>query len=257
MRIATFNANSIRTRLDTVCAWLREHAPDILAIQETKVTDDLFPAAAFEAMGYTAVFRGEKAYNGVAIVSRNAPDAVRYGFDDGRPADATRLLRARFGDLWIVNTYVPQGREIAHPMYARKIEWFSRLLGLFAREHDTGSPVLWLGDLNVARTPDDLHDPGSHADHVCFHRAVREAFERVLAWGFDDVFRQFHRGPGHFTFYDYRAPHALERGRGWRIDYLLATAPLAKQARDAFIDLAPRRAPRPSDHTFLVGDFAR
>ncbi len=256
MRVATFNANSIRSRIEPTLAWLRTNKPDVLAVQETKVTDDLFPADAFAAEGYAAVFRGEKAYNGVAILSRQPPDEAIFGFDDGEePADETRLARARFGDLWIANTYVPQGRALGHPMFAYKLAWFARLRRLFARRHRPSEPLLWVGDLNVARAPEDLHDPKGNANHVCFHADARAAFEAVLDWGFEDVFRRFHAGPGHYTFHDYRVPRALERGRGWRVDYILATRPMAERARDCFIDLDPRRGPKPSDHTFLAADF--
>ncbi len=256
MIIATFNANSIRSRIDIVRAWLQRHEPDVLCLQETKVTDDLFPEAAFTEMGYNAVFRGQKSYNGVATLSRRPPDEVRAGFDDGGPADEPRLLRTRFGPLWILNTYVPQGREIAHAMYGYKLEWLSRIRRLLERDHSPDAPVIWTGDLNVARNPEDVYDSASKQNHVCHHADVRSAFEQVLSWGLTDVFRRFHPEPGQYTFYDYRAPGALQRNRGWRIDYILATAPLDEKARACFIDLEPRRAPKPSDHTFLVADFA-
>jgi exodeoxyribonuclease-3 len=256
VRIATFNANSIRARLETVRAWLESHRPDVLCVQETKVLDGLFPAEPLRAAGYHAAFRGEKAYNGVAILSRQAPDAVRAGFDDGGPADATRLLEARFGRVTVVDTYVPQGRELDHPMYAYKQEWFRRLRRRFDRDFRPADLVLWAGDLNVAREPIDVYDPASHGDHVCYHAAVRAAFEEALGWGFVDVFRRFHPGePDQYTFYDYRMPNALRHARGWRLDYLLASPALAAAARACAIDLEPRRAPQASDHTFLYADF--
>lgn len=255
MRIATFNANSIRARLDIVRAWLTVRQPDVLCLQETKVRDEQFPRAPFLEIGYQASFRGEKAYNGVAILSRKAPDELRWGFDDGGARDETRLIRARFGDVWVVNTYVPQGREIAHEMFRYKLEWFARLRRLFERDHAPDRPLVWTGDLNVARAPEDVYDSAGHQEHVCHHPDVRHAFDAVLSWGLEDVFRRFHPEAGQYTFFDYRQPAALPRNRGWRIDYILATKPLARNAKDCFIDLDPRRAPRPSDHTFLAADF--
>jgi exodeoxyribonuclease-3 len=256
VRIATFNANSIRSRLDTILAWCAKHRPDILCVQETKVQDGQFPAEAIRAAGWQVAFRGEKAYNGVAILSREVADEVAYGFDDGGPADEARLAVARFGDLSVVNTYVPQGREIDHEMFRYKIEWFRRLRALFERRFRPDQPVLWAGDLNVAREPIDVHDPASHTEHVCFHADARSAFAETIAWGFTDVFRRHHPEPGHYSFFDYRTIGAVKRGLGWRLDYLLATAPLAARSRAAFIDLEPRLAPKASDHTFVAGDFA-
>lgn len=255
MRLATFNANSIRSRLDALLAWGKANRPDVLCVQETKVRDEDFPAGPIEDAGWHVVFRGEKAYNGVAILSRRPAEDVWAGFDDGGPADETRLLGARFGDVQVVNAYVPQGRETNHPMYAYKLEWFARLRRLFDRRFRASAPLLWCGDLNVAREPIDLHSPGTHLDHVCYHQAARDAFERCLAWGFEDVYRRFHPGPGRFSFFDYRTPQAVRRGIGWRIDYLLASPGLAPRARDAWIDLEPRLAPKASDHTFVAADF--
>jgi exodeoxyribonuclease-3 len=255
MRIATFNANSIRSRLETVLSWAETNRPDVLCVQETKVRDEEFPLEPLRAAGWHAEFRGEKSYNGVAILSRRPPDETWAGFDDGGPADCTRLLAARFGALTVVNAYVPQGRSIDHEMYAYKLAWFARLRRLFDRRFRPDDPVLWCGDLNVAREPADLHSPETNADHVCYHEEVRRAFEQCLAWGFTDVYRRFHPEPGRFSFFDYRTPNAVDRGMGWRIDYLLASPALAGRARDAFIDLAPRRAPKASDHTFVAADF--
>lgn len=255
MKIATFNANSIRSRLDVIRAWLAQHRPDVLCVQETKVQDPEFPLAAFTEAGYHAAFRGEKSYNGVAILSRRAADAVQFGFDDGGPADGTRLVRAVFGNVTVLNTYVPQGREIDHAMYQYKLEWFRRVRAHLDRHCRPDGLVLWCGDLNVAAEPEDVHAPEEYAQHVCFHADVRKAFAECRAWGFADVFRKFHPEPGQYTFFDYRTIRAVQRKIGWRIDYLLATPALAARARQCEIDLAPRLADKPSDHTFLWAEF--
>ena len=255
MLISTFNANSIRSRLPAILAWIRKQQPDILCIQETKVQDHEFPLALFEQENLHVAFRGEKSYNGVAILSRQKPDTVTFGLDDGGPADETRFCHATFGPLHVLNTYVPQGREIDHPMYAYKLEWFRRVQAWLNRHLSPDTPLVWLGDLNVAPQPEDIHNAEKQANHVCYHEAVRQAFSDTCAWGFTDVFRLFHPEPGQFTFFDYRTPQAARRGLGWRIDHILATKPVADAAVDAFIDLEPRLQEKPSDHTFLCARF--
>lgn len=256
MRIATFNVNSIRARLEVVTAWLAQHRPDILCVQETKVQDADFPAAAFADAGYQTAFRGEKTYNGVAVLSRAPPTAVRFGFDDGGPADATRLAWVRFGSLHIVNTYVPQGRELDHPMFAYKLEWMARLRAFYERQFTTRQSVVWVGDMNVAPLAMDIHNPEKQEQDVCFHQSIRDAFAQTVGWGFADVFRRFHPEPGQYTFFDYRVAGAFARNLGWRVDHILASPPMAARATGAWIDRAPRAGPRPSDHVPLVADFA-
>lgn len=254
MRIATFNCNSIRSRLDTVLRWLADNTPDVLCLQETKVQDAEFPADAFRNAGWQIAFKGEKSYNGVAIVSKSEPEEVSFGLDS-EPADPPRLVHARFGQLHVVNTYVPQGREIEHAMYAYKLAWFARLKKYFQKHFTTATPLLWCGDLNVARHPIDVSNPETKTDHVCYHQAARDAFENVLAFGFTDLFRKHNPDLVDYSFYDYRAPFNPDQKRGWRIDYILATPPLAKKSVAAAIDIVPRIRPKPSDHCPLYVDF--
>jgi exodeoxyribonuclease-3 len=193
----------------------------------------------------------------VAIITKSKPKDVAVGLDDGGPADADRLIRCSLGGVHIVNTYVPQGRDVKLPVYQYKLEWLSRLAGFFERHYTTRKRVLWCGDLNVAPTDIDVHDPKRLEGHVCFNPEVRAAFQEVVGWGLVDVFRQHHADePGLFTFYDYRAPSALKRNKGWRIDHILATKPMARRCVACDVDLGPRRAERPSDHTVLIAEFA-
>lgn len=254
MKIATFNCNSVRSRLDAVLGWLAEQSPDYLCLQETKTQDAEFPAEAFTSAGWSVVFKGEKSYNGVAIVSKKPADEVSFGLDTA-PADEPRLVHARYGPVHVINTYVPQGRDIEHPMYAYKLEWFARLRRYFEKRFSPLDPVLWCGDLNVARHPIDVTNPETKAGHVCYHEAVREAFEKTLSFGFTDLFRQHHPDRVDYSFYDYRVPFDPGRKRGWRIDYVLATEPLARKSVKAWIDLAPRSRPKPSDHVPLVAEL--
>ena len=255
MKVATFNVNSIRSRLDTVVGWLATHKPDVLAVQETKTTNDTFPHLALAATGYEVVFHGETGYNGVALLSRRKPTDVRFGFDDGEQADRDRLLVARIGPVHVVNTYIPQGRSIDNPMYRYKIQWLQRLRAHFERHFTPRQKVLWMGDLNVAPDPIDIYNSDQQKNHVAFHEDVRHAFAQTLDWGFVDVFRKHRPEAGQYTFFDYRQKDSVTANKGWRVDHILATPALARTSRNAWVDMAPRRAPGSSDHTVVVAEF--
>lgn len=171
------------------------------------------------------------------------------------PADATRFLHAAFGPIHVINTYVPQGRDIAHPMYQYKLQWFQRLRSYFESHFSPRTRIVWLGDMNVAPLPIDIHNAHMQENHVCYHADARNAFSHALEWGFTDIFRKHHPEPEQYTFFDYRTRNAVARKMGWRVDHILATEPLAKTSVDSYIDLKPRMEQRPSDHTFLVAEF--
>jgi len=257
LKVATYNANSIRARMELILDWLCREAPDILCLQETKVQDEDFPAEPLREAGYYVVFRGQKAYAGVAIISRTEPEEVAFGFDDGDDPDGARLVRAVIRGIPVVNTYVPQGRSPDSPHFQCKLRWLERLRALFERHYTPEGPLLWMGDFNVAPEPIDVHDPKRLRHHVDFHPDARAALQRVKEWGFVDIFRLHHpEEPGQYTFWDYRVRGALERGLGWRVDHIWSTEPLAHRSTWAWIDVGARRAKRPSDHTFLVAEFA-
>jgi len=256
-KVATFNANSIRSRLPLVLEWLSRKRPDVLCLQETKVPDPEFPVEAFREAGYQVVFRGEKRGAGVAIASLAEPEEVSFGLDDGGPPDEARLIRATIAGIPIVNTYVPQGRSPDHEMFRYKLKWLARLRDFFDRHFSPEEPLIWCGDFNVAPEEIDVHNPVRLRNHVDFHPEARAALERLRKWGFVDVFRKHHPGePGQYTFWDYRVKGALERNLGWRVDHIWATRPLAERSVAAWIDRDARRTERPSDHTFLVAEFA-
>ena len=255
MKIATFNVNSIRSRLDIVRAWLAANSPDVLCVQETKAPDDQFPAAAIRQAGYHVVFKGEKSYNGVALLSRAEPADVAFGLEDGQSPDETRLVCARIGPVHVVNTYVPQGRELDHPMYAYKLKWFGRLRKYFDRHFTPQMKVVWVGDLNIAPQAMDIHNAERQANHVCYHVDARRAFAHAVAWGFVDVFRKHHPEPGQYTFFDYRQKEGVRKNQGWRVDHILATRVLAEKSVAAWIDLQPRLDAKPSDHTPVMAEF--
>jgi len=255
MKIATFNANSLRARLDPVLGWLARHKPDVLCVQETKVQDIHFPAEAFAESGYNVCFKGMKAYNGVAIFSKERPEHVFHGLRDDLEPDEPRLLHVVINGIHILNTYVPQGYLIDSPKYAYKLAWFKRLRNYFEKHLDPQKPAIWCGDMNVAPLPMDVHHPEKHEDHVCFHKDARLAYQQALEWGFSDVFRRLFPDKQQFTFFDYRFPQSVSSNRGWRIDHILATERLAGRCTHVEVDLEPRLAPRASDHTFLWAQF--
>ena len=256
-RIATFNVNSVRSRLPIVLDWLAARRPDVLCLQETKVEDLHFPATPFEEAGYHVAFRGQKRWNGVAIVSRSVPESVAYGFGDGGQEEEARMIRAICGGIHLINTYVPQGRSPEDEQFAHKLGWFRRIGELLRRAYSPDDPVVWCGDLNHAPDPMDVHDPEALRGNVCFHPEVDRVYREVLAWGLEDVFRRHCAEPNQFSFFDYRIPNAAKRKLGWRLDHILATRPLADRSTASYIDLEPRLEPKPSDHTPVVAEFLR
>ena len=254
MKIASFNVNSLRVRLPIILEWLKIHQPDILCVQETKVQDVDFPAAAFDNTGYEYVFKGQKSYNGVAVFSKSKIKNARFGFDD-EPKDQPRLIRAKIGRINIVNTYVPQGYQPDSEKFQYKLNWFKRLQKLFEKNFKSTDHVLWVGDLNVAPLPIDVYDPIALAGHVCFCPEVTESLNKVMQWGFVDVFRKHCSEADHYTFWDYQMRGSFKRNLGWRLDHIMATKPLARKCTACYIDKKPRVAERPSDHTPIIAEF--
>jgi exodeoxyribonuclease-3 len=256
LKIATYNVNSIRSRLHIIIPWLERNRPTIFCMQETKVEDERFPATEFEGAGYHVIFKGEKQYNGVAIASLERPEEVSFGLDDGGPADGDRLISGVFSGIAVVNTYVPQGYDRESPRFQYKLRWFKRLREFFAKHYSPKELLIWCGDLNVAPEEIDVHNPKRILGHVCFNPEVWEGLASVKSWGLVDMFRKHHPNePGQYTFFDYRVPKAVERGLGWRVDHILATPPLADKSKSCSIDMNPRIAEKPSDHTIVVAEF--
>ena len=254
MKVASFNVNSLRVRLGLLLAWLAEHQPDILCVQETKIQDIDFPADAFEKTGYKYAFKGQKSYNGVAIFSRSQISNAEFGFND-EPKDQARLIKAEINGIAIVNTYIPQGYLPESEKFEYKLNWFNRLRRYFDKNFKPTDPVIWVGDFNVAPEPIDVYDPQRLSEHVCFCPEVTDALNEVMQWGFVDVFRKHCSEPGQYTFWDYRMRNSVSRNLGWRLDHIMATEPLAKKSIDCYIDKKPRLAERPSDHTPIVAEF--
>jgi exodeoxyribonuclease III len=254
MKIATYNVNSIRRRLPLVLEWLELNKPDVLCLQETKVQDQDFPAREFMDAGYHASFRGMKSYNGVATLTRQPAERVIHGLVEGPDNEDCRILQTVVNGIPIINTYVPQGSSITSEKYAFKLAWFERVRNYFETHLDPSLPAIWLGDLNIAPEPIDVYHPDRRVNDVDFHIDARNAFKQVVSWGFVDVFRKLHPDRVQYTYWDYFR-NAFERNFGWRIDHILATAPLAERCTAADVDLAPRQAPGASDHTVVWAEF--
>jgi exodeoxyribonuclease-3 len=254
-KIATYNVNSIRSRLHIVIPWLRENRPDALCMQETKVEDEKFPVKDFEGIGYYVTFSGKQRYNGVAIASLEKPGIVRCGLDDD-PPDTDRLIMGVFSDVTVLNLYVPQGRDIESQYFLYKLRWFERLRGYLERNCSPEGLLVCCGDINVAAEEIDVHSPDRLKRHVDFAPEIREAFDMLKSWGLVDVFRKHHPGEkNQYSFFDYRIKGAIERGLGWRVDHILATPSMAEKSIDCSIDINPRLAEKPSDHTVMVAEF--
>ena len=254
MKVATYNVNSIRKRLPLVLDWLALHQPDVMCLQETKVQDPDFPVDILRDAGYHAAFRGMKGYNGVATLTRTPPEEVIHGLHERADNEDVRILQTVVNGVRIVNTYIPQGSSITSDKYVFKLEWFQRLQRYFKENLNPEEPAIWLGDLNVAPEPIDVYHPDRRGNDPDFHIDARNSFKATVAWGFIDVFRQLHPDQIQYTYWDYFR-NAFGNNWGWRIDHILATAPLAAVCEQAEVDLKPRRAADPSDHTVVWAEF--
>ncbi len=272
LKIATFNVNSVKSRLPVLAEWFREEGvPDILCLQETKCRDEEFPEAFFEEYYRHRAFCGMKSYNGVAVLSRVEPDEVSFGLNDGElrafgpgdeegaakraAAEPMRVALARFGGLRVLNTYIPQGKEIEAPDYRYKLRFIARVRALLERRCSPDEKVVWVGDLNVAPTDMDVTNPKNKKNHVCFHEDVKKALSGAMEWGLVDIFREHLPCEGEYTFWDYRVKDSLARNIGWRIDHVLGTRSAAALCRSVRVERRLRALERPSDHTAVTAEF--
>jgi exodeoxyribonuclease-3 len=267
VRIATWNVNSLKARLDKVTWWLERARPDILLMQETKLADSEAPVDVFRRAGYELAHHGEGRWNGVAIASRCGIEDVVTNFGealrpartddvgDDEPFAEARMVSALCGGIRVVCLYAPNGRIVGSVFYEAKLAWFDRLARWLAEAMDPGEPLVLGGDLNVAPADIDVWD--ARACHGGTHVSgpERKAFARLCEWGLVDVYRRHHPEPGRYTWWDYRAGN-FHKNFGMRIDHLLLSAPLAGRAVWAEIDREARKGkPIPSDHAPLVIDL--
>jgi len=267
MRIATWNVNSLKARLEKVTWWLERARPDVLLMQETKLADDDIPRELFQSAGYELVHHGEGRWNGVAIASRVAVSDIVPNFgeplrpartpdvSDDEPLAEARMLSAVCGGLRIVTIYAPNGRVVGSPFYQAKLMWFERLARWLKEAADPGRPMVLGGDFNVAPADADVWDPKACHGGTHVSEPERQAFGRLRDWGLTDAYRLHHAEPGRYTWWDYRAGN-FHKNFGMRIDHLLVTAPVAKRTVWAEIDREARKGkPVPSDHAPLVIDL--
>jgi exodeoxyribonuclease-3 len=246
MKIASWNVNSIRMRLERVVAWLGQHAPDVLCMQETKVEDDKFPVDAFESAGYRVAFAGQKSYSGVAIAAREPIAGVARGW-----ADDARVIAGTVRGVRIASVYVPNGKHVEHEDFAAKLAWLGRLRRWLDDTAQPAQPFALCGDFNVARDDRDVHDPAAWEGQNMCSAPERAALENVLAWGLRDAFRELHPEPGFYSWWDYRML-GFPKNRGLRIDYAFVTQPLRERLVAASIDRNARKGSKPSDHAPVV-----
>jgi exodeoxyribonuclease-3 len=267
MRIATWNVNSLKARLEKVTWWLERARPDVLMMQETKLADSEAPALVFRSIGYELAHHGEGGWNGVAIASLSRIDDVVTNFGEPlRPAQTTdagddeplaeaRMLSAVCGGVRVVCLYAPNGRVVGSPFYVAKLAWFDRLSRWLAEAVKPSDPIVLGGDLNVAPEDVDVWDPRACHGGTHVSRPERQAFARLKEWGLVDVYRRHHAETGRYTWWDYRAGN-FHKNFGMRIDHLLASAPIADRTVWAEIDREARKGkPTPSDHAPLVIDL--
>ena len=263
MRIATWNVNSVRTRLEQVLAWLGTEQPEVLCLQETKVADELFPLAPFQALGYEAAISGQKAYNGVAILSRLPIEDVQVGFAALLPDDPEapglgeqkRVISAQIAGLRVLNLYVPNGSSLRSEKYAYKLEWLACLKRYLDAQETQGEHLVMVGDFNIALEARDIHDPARLNGGIMASEPERQALQAALGERLEDGFRLFEPESGHWSWWDYRTA-GWETGRGWRIDHIYLDAELRDHALGCTIDAPMRGNPQPSDHAPVIINLA-
>jgi len=253
VKIATWNVNSLRVRLGHVTEWLQRVEPDVLGLQETKLTDEHFPVAAFEDLGYRSVFSGQPTYNGVALLSREPAADVATELERFHDPEK-RVLAASFGDVRVLNLYVPNGQSVDSEKYEYKLDWLEALHAQLRNDLKRYGRVVAVGDFNIAPEDRDVHDPPAWRDKILCSPRERQAFARLLAAGYDDTFRLFDQPHRRFSWWDYRAG-AFRRNMGLRIDLILASRAMSALCTACSIDAGPRRLDRPSDHAPVLAEF--
>lgn len=245
-KLASWNVNSLKVRLDQVLKWLESSQVDVLAMQETKLQDEHFPATAFTDRGYHVVYSGQKTYNGVAIVSRFPVTDVLMDVSD-LDDPQRRILAVTVNGIRLIDLYVPNGAELTSDKYQYKLHWLQKVTAFIQQQLQIYSKVAVVGDFNIAPEDRDVHDPAEWQDCVLVSPAERQAFAELINLGLHDSFRQFEQEENAFSWWDYRAA-GFRRNRGLRIDHVLLSSELNALCRASIIDKEPRKAERPSDH---------
>ena len=259
MLIATWNVNSIRSRIDQVKEWLVENQPDILCLQETKVEDKDFPSEVFTNLGYKLSIKGQKSYNGVAIISRHSIDDVQIGFEDvilnnedaSHLSQQKRVISALINDIRIINVYVPNGSSLDSEKFNYKKKWITYLKIFLDKYLSSQYPICLLGDFNIAPEDKDIHNPEKFKGKIMASSIERKLLKHAIGDKLEDVFRIFEPGNNHWTWWNYRHS-AWEKNNGWRIDHIYVTEELLSRARSCWIDKNIRSNHKPSDHVPVI-----
>lgn len=255
MKIATWNINGINSRVQHVLDWCALNQPDVLCLQELKCVDSQFPRQKLKAAGFSYVeFHGEKAYNGVAILSKDRIYDPQKNFPDDQADAPRRLIGATIRGVRLVNVYAPHGTALGSDKFDFKLNWLKRLREYFDNNFDREEQVLLCGDLNVAPHELDVWKPSLWKDKMHFTKPEREALLHLKRWGFVDVFRQINDEAREYTWWDH-FHHSFEKDRGLRIDHIWASPRLAGRCIDCWIDKQPRGWEHPSDHAPVVAEF--
>jgi exodeoxyribonuclease-3 len=256
VRLATWNVNSLKARLERVEEWLALVQPDVLCLQETKLASSAIPSMALASLGYDVVDHSEGRWNGVAILSKVGIEHVQAGFGtDGELDREARFLTARCGGVLVGSAYVPNGRAPGDPHYQYKLEWLAQLRTHLDELGTPEDPIVLMGDFNVAPDDRDVYDPAAFVGDTHVTEPEREAIQALEDWGLVDVFRQHHEPGGLYSWWDYRAGN-FHKGKGMRIDLVLATRPVAERATASLIDRNARKGKSPSDHAPVIVDLA-
>ena len=257
MKVATWNINGIASRLDHVIKWSETARPDVICLQETKAPDAKFPIKRLQNIGYEhiAVY-GERAYNGVAIMSRFPLDDIVNGIPGDGDDQQRRVIAATVEDTRVVCAYFPHGRVIGHEMFFLKLDWVRRLRKYFDQYYSPADDVLLCGDTNICPHEMDMWNVRYWAPRIHFSKEEREVFQELKRWGFVDVFREFNDQPGEYTWWDTFRESSFPKNRGLRLDYIWASQPLAARCTDSWVDKSPRGWDRPSDHAPVVAEFS-
>ncbi len=253
MKLATWNVNSLNVRLAHVLDWLATNQPDVLCLQETKQEDSKFPYAELAQAGYQAIHHGQKTYNGVAILSRHPLTQIHTdipGFAD----DQKRIIAANVDDIRFICAYIPNGQAVDSDKYIYKMKWLKALGKWLAEELVKYPKLVLLGDYNIAPENRDCHDPAAWESQILVSPLEREAFQLLLGLGLTDAFRLFEQADKSFSWWDYRMM-GFRRNFGMRIDHILLSQPLVKSCTACWIDKAPRKLERPSDHAPVVAEL--
>jgi len=253
MKIASWNVNSLKVRLDQVIDWLDHTGTDVLGLQETKLVDDKFPVDALGEAGYQVIYSGQPTYNGVALIAREALGDPVHAIPDFED-DQKRAIAATVNGVRVINLYVVNGQEVGSEKFAYKLRWFEAMTRWVRAELERHDKVVVIGDFNIAPDDRDVYDPEAWREKILCSTPEREALQKLLGLGLRDSFRLFDQPEQVFSWWDYRAA-MFRRGLGLRIDLVLISKALQAHCTTSYIDKEPRKNERPSDHAPAVGEF--